>query len=45
MLGTGAGLGSDLTVAWIREEVTALIRRSYRMTAPKRLAVLIQEEA
>ena len=27
------------------DEVEALIRRSYRMTAPKRLAALVAEEA
>ena len=38
-IGFRMGRGTD----W--DEVTALIQRSYRMTAPKRLAVLVPEEA
>jgi hypothetical protein len=37
------GFRLDPGTDWI--EVDALIRRSYRMTAPKRLAVLVPEEA
>jgi hypothetical protein len=36
------GLNLDLSTNW--SEVDALIRRSYRMTAPKRLAALVPEE-
>jgi hypothetical protein len=37
------GLRLDRGTDW--REVEALIRRSYRMTAPKKLAVLVPEEA
>jgi hypothetical protein len=37
------GVRLDRKVDWT--EVEALIRRSYRMTAPKRLAALVPEEA
>ena len=37
------GFRLDRGTDW--DEVGALIRRSYRMTAPKRLAVLVPEEA
>jgi len=36
-------IGFHLDPATDWDEVTALIRRSYRMTAPKRLAVLVPE--